>query len=120
MNEEIRLIAEQCSQPNPGIPQSALLQLRPYIEGFFDPIWLNSKLKHYQKWAKTKNRNKSSKHPDVYFADVDEIEMRQALIERDYLDYRRYTTFLRHRSQGIVQRVQGKLGFSGNEFTSGS
>jgi len=66
--------------------------------------------------AKAKNRNKSSQHPADYFTDVDEAEMKAALIERDYLDYRRYTTFLEHRSQCIIQRVQEKLGFSGDEF----
>jgi len=66
--------------------------------------------------AKAKNRNKSSEHPAGYFADVDEAEMKTALIEREYLDYRRYTTFLEHRSQCIIQRVQEKLGFSGDEF----
>lgn len=66
--------------------------------------------------AKAKNRNKSSQHPADYFADVDEAEMKAALIEREYLDYRRYTTFLEHRSQCIIQRVQEKLGFSGDEF----
>ncbi len=66
--------------------------------------------------AKAKNRNKSSQHPADYFADVDEAEMKTALIEREYLDYRRYTTFYEHRSKGIIQRVQEKLGFSGDEF----
>jgi len=51
MKDEIRSIAEQCSQPGPGMPQSALLQLRPYIEGFFDPNWLNNKLRYYEEWA---------------------------------------------------------------------
>ena len=70
--------------------------------------------------AKTKNRNKSSQHPANYFADVEEAEMKAALIEREYLDYRRYTTFLEHRSQCIIQRVHEKLGFSGDEFKKGS
>ena len=52
MNDEIRSIAEQCSQPGPGMPHLALLQLRPYIEGFFDSHWLSSKLKYYEEWAK--------------------------------------------------------------------
>lgn len=51
MNDEIRSIAEQCSQPSPGIPHLALLQLRPYIESFFDPNWLDSKLRYYREWA---------------------------------------------------------------------
>ena len=78
----------------------------PYINHFAN-FWI---------LAKAKNRNKSSQHPADYFADVDEAEMKTAMIEREYLDYRRYTTFLEHRSQCIIQRVQEKLGFSGDEF----
>ena len=78
----------------------------PYINHFAN-FWI---------LAKTKNRNKSSQHPATYFADVDEAEMEAALIEKEYLDYRRYTTFLEHRSQCIIQGVQKKLGFSGDEF----
>ena len=38
LSEETCLIAEQCSQPSPCMPESALLQLRPYIEEFLqDP-----------------------------------------------------------------------------------
>jgi len=51
MNEEIRSIAEHCSRPGPGMHESVLLQLRPYIEDFLDPNWLNSKLKDYEEWA---------------------------------------------------------------------
>ena len=81
----------------------------------FEPRYIN----HYANFwilAKTKNRNKSNQHPATYFADVDEGEMMAALIEREYLDYRRYTTFLEHRSKCIIERVQGKLGFRGDEF----
>lgn len=51
MNEPIRSIAEQCSQPNSSLHESSLLQLRPYIEDFFDANWLNTKLKDYENWA---------------------------------------------------------------------
>ena len=51
MNAEIRAIAEQCSQPKSSVPDLALLQLRPYIEGFLDVNWLNIKLNDYENWA---------------------------------------------------------------------
>lgn len=51
MNETIRSIAEQCSQPNTGVHEQALLQLRPYIEGFLDTNWLEGELNKYKNWA---------------------------------------------------------------------
>lgn len=81
----------------------------------FEPTQVNN-FANFWILAKTKNRNKSNQHPGTYFADVDEAEMKTALIDREYLDYRRYTTFLEHRGQCIVQKVQEKLGFSGDEF----
>jgi hypothetical protein len=51
MNEAIRSIAEQCSQPNAGVQEQALLQLLPYIEGFLDTNWLEGELKKYENWA---------------------------------------------------------------------
>jgi len=80
-------------------------------------------INHYANFwilARAKNRNKSSQHPSHYFADVDRAEMKAALIEREYLDYRRYTTFLEYRGQRMIQRVQEKLGFSGDEFEKDS
>ena len=58
MNESIRSIAEQCSQPNSSLRESSLLQLRPYIEGFFDANWLETNLKYYENWA-SKNSDPS-------------------------------------------------------------
>jgi len=81
----------------------------------FEPSEVNN-FANFWILAKTKNRNKSAQHPADYFADVDDTEMKTALIEREYLDYRRYTTFLEHRGQRIIQKVQEKLGFSGDEF----
>ena len=51
MNAEIRAIAEECAQPKSSVPESALLQLRPYIEGFLDANWLSIKLNDYENWA---------------------------------------------------------------------
>jgi len=51
MNATIHAIAEQCSQPNAGLQEQALLQLRPYIEGFLDTNWLEGELNKYRNWA---------------------------------------------------------------------
>jgi len=51
MNETIRSIAKQCSQPKSGVHEQALFQLRPYIEGFLDTNWLEGELKKYKNWA---------------------------------------------------------------------
>jgi hypothetical protein len=51
MNEAIRSIAEQCSQPKSGVHEQALYQIRPYIEGFLDTTWLEGELKKYKNWA---------------------------------------------------------------------
>ena len=81
----------------------------------FDPATIN----HFANFwilAKSKNQNKSNQHPADYFSDVDDVEMKTALIEREYLDYRRYTTFLEHRAQRMIEKVQEKIGFQGDEF----
>ncbi|MFA5368138.1 MAG: hypothetical protein WC333_09685 [Dehalococcoidia bacterium] len=53
MQKRIRDIAEQCSQPNVRVNALDLIDLRPYIESFLDPDWLNLKLTEYEKWAKS-------------------------------------------------------------------
>jgi hypothetical protein len=52
--------------------------------------------------GKGKNQNKSDKPPAQFFADVDESEMRRAMIDRDMLDYRRFRSFLKNRSEKII------------------
>jgi hypothetical protein len=56
--------------------------------------------------AKGKNQNKSDKPPAQFFADVSESEMRRALIDRDMLDYGRFSRFLKDRSGKIVGTVK--------------
>lgn len=68
--------------------------------------------------AKGKNQNKSNQHPSVYFEDVDNKELKGALIDREFLDYRRYTTFISHRSERILQKVKAKLQFCDDDFVS--
>jgi hypothetical protein len=66
--------------------------------------------------ARTKNRNKSNQHPDEYFKDVPDAQLKAALIDREYLDYRRYTTFLGDRKQRMIQKVIQKIGYDSTEF----
>lgn len=66
--------------------------------------------------AKGKNQNKSAQHPAQYFADVPDEELQRALIDRDYLDYRRYTTFLKSRSEAILEKVKDTLKIKDKDF----
>jgi len=68
--------------------------------------------------AKGKNQNKSNQHPSVYFEDVDDKELKEALIDREFLDYRRYTTFISNRSERMLQKVKEKLQFCDDDFTT--
>jgi hypothetical protein len=69
--------------------------------------------------AKGKNQNKSDKHPAQFFADVSDSEMRRAVIDRTMLDYRRFRTFLKERSDRISEVVRQRLEFA-NEQIDGS
>jgi hypothetical protein len=66
--------------------------------------------------AKGKNQNKSDKHPAQFFVDVSDSEMRRAMIDRDMLDYRRFSTFLKDRSERMVETVKKRLDFSDADF----
>jgi uncharacterized protein with ParB-like and HNH nuclease domain len=66
--------------------------------------------------TKGKNRNKGNQHPASYFRDVDDAELQRALIDREYLDYRRYSTFLKSRSEKILSKVKAKLQFCDEDF----
>jgi len=66
--------------------------------------------------AKNKNRNKLCQHPAQYFKEVDEKTMKEALIDRDMLDYRCYTTFLEKRKQLMINKLKEKIGFSDSDL----
>jgi hypothetical protein len=66
--------------------------------------------------AKGRNQNKSDKHPAKFFADISDNEMRRAFIDRDMLDYRRFRTFVKDRSEKITDVVGKRLGFSDGDF----
>lgn len=66
--------------------------------------------------SKTKNQNKSNKHPKDYFADVDDLTLEKALIERDMLDYRQFTTFVKERENKILEKIKKTIGIKDNEL----
>jgi hypothetical protein len=66
--------------------------------------------------AKGKNQNKSDKHPAEFFSDVSDNEIRRAIIDREMLDYRRFSTFLKDRSEKMVETIKKRLDFSDADF----
>ena len=66
--------------------------------------------------AKSKNQNKSNRHPSQYFADVADADLQRALIERDMLDYRRFPRFLKQRTEAILATISGLVGLSAKDF----
>lgn len=81
----------------------------------FDELEINH-FANYWILAASKNQNKSDKHPAKFFEDVSDFEMQRAIIDREMLDYRRFGTFLRDRSEKIVATVGKRLGFSDADF----
>lgn len=89
-------------------PRSVLRE-RGYTKSLIDHFanfWVPVGLKH----------NRTGKHPKEYFADVSGAELRKALIDRELLDYRRYTTFIESRSERILRIVKRKTGFIKADF----
>jgi hypothetical protein len=66
--------------------------------------------------ARGKNQNKSNRHPADYFRDVSDGVLKQALIPREMLDYRRYTTFLRVRRDKMIERIKNRLEMADDDF----
>lgn len=62
--------------------------------------------------AQSKNRNKSNRNPKAYFADVSDVQLQKALIDRSMLDYRRFKKFIRERRAALVQELSKKLALS--------
>ncbi len=66
--------------------------------------------------AKTKNQNKSNKHPKDYFADVDDSILKKALINREMFDYRKFKTFLSSREGDILNQIKKNIGVNEKEL----
>jgi uncharacterized protein with ParB-like and HNH nuclease domain len=65
--------------------------------------------------AKTKNQNKSNKHPKKYFADVDNSLLKKSLIDRDKLDFRKYNSFIKWREEEILKKIKKITGIKNDE-----
>jgi len=52
MDEIVHKIAEECSKGSGSVNEFSLRHLRPYIESFLDPDWLDANINKYKTWAK--------------------------------------------------------------------
>lgn len=66
--------------------------------------------------AKTKNQNKSNKHPKKYFADVEDSLLKKSLIDRDMLDFRKYNSFIKWREEEILKKIKKITGIKGDDI----
>lgn len=66
--------------------------------------------------AKTKNQNKSNKHPKDYFSDVEDSILDRAIINREMLDYRQFTTFVKERELKGLEKIKKSIGIKDNEL----
>ncbi|MEZ4917818.1 MAG: DUF262 domain-containing protein [Saprospiraceae bacterium] len=65
--------------------------------------------------AKTKNQNKSNKHPKVYFNDVEDSVLEKAMIEREMLNFKKYRAFVSERENDILNRIKKNIGIKDKE-----
>jgi len=66
--------------------------------------------------AKTKNQNKSNKHPKKYFADVEDSILKKSLIDRDMFDFRKYNSFIKWREEEILKKIKKFIGIKNDEI----
>ena len=66
--------------------------------------------------SKTKNQNKSNKHPKDYLKDVDNVVLDKALIPRDMLNYNYFKKFVMQREEKILAKIKGILGIKDTEL----
>ncbi|MBF0235417.1 MAG: DUF262 domain-containing protein [Desulfamplus sp.] len=65
--------------------------------------------------SKTKNQNKSNKHPKEYFADVDDSILEKVFIDREMLNYKHVTTFVKDRESKILTKLKKRFGIKDEE-----
>jgi len=66
--------------------------------------------------AKTKNQNKSNKHPKEYFADVDDAILEKSLIDKTLFDFSKYKTFIVKRENEILLKIKKNINIDNNEI----
>jgi hypothetical protein len=74
----------------------------------FANFWLLGKYKNQQKYVD---------HPKNYFDGIPTKYLKDLYIKKDFLDYRRYRTFLNYRSEKIVDHIKEKVHFKDSDFT---
>ena len=65
--------------------------------------------------SKTKNQNKSNKHPKEYFADVDESILEKVFIDREMLNYKQVSTFVKDRELKILKKLKERFNIKDEE-----
>lgn len=66
--------------------------------------------------AKTKNQNKSNKHPKDYFLDVEDAVLEKAIIDREMLNFKLFTTFVREREIKILEKIRKSISLKDKEL----
>ncbi len=66
--------------------------------------------------GRTKNQNKSNKHPKDFFSDVPDLVIKEALIDRELLDFKRYRKFIEKREIEILKKISDITGLSEDDF----
>lgn len=66
--------------------------------------------------AKTKNQNKSNKHPKTYFEDVEDSILESVYIEKDKLKYGNFKTFVKEREKAILNHIKKMIGIKEDEL----
>ena len=78
-----------------------------------------TRINHYANFwilAKELNQNKSKRHPADYFKDVGNSVLNNALLEREYFDYRRYNNFLKRRSELMQVKFEKIIGMTDDDL----
>lgn len=88
---------------------------RSKLRGKFEEAEVNH-FANFWLLPKNKNINKYNRHPREYLEDVADKELKQALIDRKLLDYRRYRTFLQTREKKIIKALEKRIGLTDEDF----
>lgn len=88
---------------------------RSKLRGKFEEAEVNH-FANYWLLPKGKNINKYNRHPKEYLEDVADKELKQALIDRELLNYKRYRTFLRTREKKIIKALEKQIGLTDKDF----
>jgi hypothetical protein len=62
------------------------------------------------------NRNKSAKHPREYLKDIEDAVLQTAKIDRNFLDYRSFSKFVRNRRERIAETLGEVTGLTPQSF----